>query len=632
MNNSVFNGENNCESFELFPTVKKHNYKEESSILKISSFSQINNPKSSTLLEKNNSRISISGIVRKNSYKIRNEYRKDVEPKEKYQNEPYQSSLMNIRNGKKSLSRPISSTNPNFKKRNFVKYQTLIPKYNAIEENWDLRIVEELFPFLKKKICEKENLNSKSNSFFRSIFLGRPNVIYFGKDLNSNQVQNLYETKKLQFSVLKFKALDSCEVLNEVLISRGYSSTKGTKWKIIWGFVNPEFLSQLQPNQKVNHFPGCWNLGRKDSLLRYFLKMNRNYPEEYNYIPQTFLLQNEEKRYEQMKSSGLWIIKPCASSRGRGIRLLRSNSSLPKKNKKNYLISKYIENPHLINGYKYDLRVYVLVTSFDPLILYVYEDGLVRFATSLFSKKKGNLSNIFAHVTNFSINKNSPSYQDCDDDGKGSKWSFEKLKLKYEELGISFDYIFNQIKDIAIKTCISVEHEMLLPINKCYEHRRNCFELYGFDILIDNNLKAWLLEVNVSPSLQTKTFVDKKVKFPLIEDILNILGLEAFEIKKKRVSKENITGHHISILNDLNSSNVLEKLKIKDWDILLQISEEFSRKGNFVRAFPNKENIERYGKLFQCEKWNNKLLWNFLESEIDYLEILINKIKQKELK
>lgn len=41
----------------------------------------------------------------------------------------------------------------------------------------------------------------------------------------------------------------------------------------------------------------------------------------------------------------------------------------------------YISNPHLIHNYKYDLRVYVLITSIDPLRVYMYKDGLVRFAT-----------------------------------------------------------------------------------------------------------------------------------------------------------------------------------------------------------------------------------------------------------
>ena len=62
-------------------------------------------------------------------------------------------------------------------------------------------------------------------------------------------------------------------------------------------------------------------------------------------------------------------------------------------------------NPHLISGYKYDLRVYVLVTSFNPLKLYMYTDGLVRFATEKYTLDPKNINQKFVHLTNFSINK-----------------------------------------------------------------------------------------------------------------------------------------------------------------------------------------------------------------------------------
>ena len=62
-------------------------------------------------------------------------------------------------------------------------------------------------------------------------------------------------------------------------------------------------------------------------------------------------------------------------------------------------------NPHLISGYKYDLRVYVLVTSFNPLKVYMYTEGLVRFATEKYTLDHKNINQKFVHLTNFSINK-----------------------------------------------------------------------------------------------------------------------------------------------------------------------------------------------------------------------------------
>jgi len=67
----------------------------------------------------------------------------------------------------------------------------------------------------------------------------------------------------------------------------------------------------------------------------------------------------------------IWIFKPAASSCGRGIKLFSNDEKLPKE-KKGFIVSKYIARPHLINGYKYDMRIYILVTSYDPLTIYMY--------------------------------------------------------------------------------------------------------------------------------------------------------------------------------------------------------------------------------------------------------------------
>lgn len=74
------------------------------------------------------------------------------------------------------------------------------------------------------------------------------------------------------------------------------------------------------------------------------------------------------------------------------------------------LASKYLANPHLVNGLKYDLRVYVLVTSFKPLVVYMYTDGLVRFATEPYSNDPSQLGKKFIHLTNFSVNKKSSKF------------------------------------------------------------------------------------------------------------------------------------------------------------------------------------------------------------------------------
>jgi tubulin polyglutamylase TTLL4 len=75
----------------------------------------------------------------------------------------------------------------------------------------------------------------------------------------------------------------------------------------------------------------------------------------------------------------MYIFKPTNSSCGRGIKVIGKKDNVKKRN--GYLVSKYISNPHLLRGFKYDLRIYIVVTSYDPLKAYIFKDGLVRLAT-----------------------------------------------------------------------------------------------------------------------------------------------------------------------------------------------------------------------------------------------------------
>ena len=73
-------------------------------------------------------------------------------------------------------------------------------------------------------------------------------------------------------------------------------------------------------------------------------------------------------------------------------------------------MQRYIENPLLIGGYKFDLRLYVCVPSYRPLTIYIYKEGLARFATEKFSLE--NLNDPLRHLTNFSLNKLGPGYSE----------------------------------------------------------------------------------------------------------------------------------------------------------------------------------------------------------------------------
>lgn len=200
----------------------------------------------------------------------------------------------------------------------------------------------------------------------------------------------------------------------------------------------------------------------------------------------------------------------------------------------------YINSPLLVDGYKFDLRIYALITSVDPLRIYIYNEGLVRFATSKYvPASPDNSDDLFMHLTNYSVNKRNSQYELSDSDDCGSKRKFSAINNWMRSRDFDVDKLWSNIDDIIIKTFLSAWPILKHNYHACFpSHDRinACFEILGFDILIDSQLKPYVLEVNLSPSLHTGETVDKEVKRPLIRDTLNLLS--ASLVNKKQILRE----------------------------------------------------------------------------------------------
>ena len=148
-------------------------------------------------------------------------------------------------------------------------------------------------------------------------------------------------------------------------------------------------------------------------------------------------------------------------------------------------------------------QIYVAVSSFNPLTVYVFEEGLARFATEKYSH--GEYSNSFVHLTNYSINKKSAKFvqnrAEDEFDESACKWSFSQLRERLGADGVDCEALWARIEDVIIKTLISVEAQVNTACEMHVPYTKNCLELFGFDVLIDDQLKPWLLEVSDGPRL-----------------------------------------------------------------------------------------------------------------------------------
>lgn len=334
---------------------------------------------------------------------------------------------------------------------------------------------------------------------------------------------------------LVFRLCDNApEILRDVCLDLGWKEydedDEENDWNLWWktsGFRTSDFEA-CRPWQRLNHFPKSIAITRKDCLARNLRRMKGIYGNSiYNFVPLSFNLPNDYRKfvteYTKHKEAGKtvpWICKPADQSRGKGIFIFKDLSELT------YdcatIVQKYIPNPLLIAGYKFDLRIYVLVTSFRPLHIYVYHEGLVRFGTEKFDLNY--LKNVYSHLTNTSINKQSPCYAtDKDRIGRGCKWSIGQLRTYFHQNDIDDRLLWHKINAIIILTLLAQAPEV-------QENCTNSFELFGFDVLVDTNLKPWLLEVNFSPSLGVDCALDRVIKKPLLQDTLEIVNLKESDI------------------------------------------------------------------------------------------------------
>ena len=133
-------------------------------------------------------------------------------------------------------------------------------------------------------------------------------------------------------------------------------------------------------------------------------------------MPQDTELFEQARSYKTIHSK-FFILKPTNQACGRGIKVVQGNTRLGRVD--DMIVSSYIERPFLINKKKFDMRMYVLITSFHPLRAYIYNEGLARFATEDYTNDPKILRNKFVHLTNFSINKKNSKFYVKNDNKNG---------------------------------------------------------------------------------------------------------------------------------------------------------------------------------------------------------------------
>ncbi|XP_019586791.2 tubulin polyglutamylase TTLL11 isoform X2 [Rhinolophus sinicus] len=375
---------------------------------------------------------------------------------------------------------------------------------------------------------------------------------------------------------------------------------------------------------QVNKFPGMTEMVRKITLSRAVRIMQNLFPEEYNFYPRSWILPDEFQLFVaqvQMVKDGdpswkpTFIVKPDGGCQGDGIYLIKDPSDIRLAGmlqSRPAVVQEYISKPLLIDKLKFDIRLYVLLKSLDPLEIYIAKDGLSRFCTEPYQEPNAkNLHHIFMHLTNYSLNVHSGNFVHSDSASTGSKRTFSSILCRLSSKGVDIKKVWSDIISLVIKTVIALTPELKVFYQLDIPAGRpgpTCFQILGFDILLMKNLKPILLEVNANPSMRIEheqelspgvfenvpSLVDEEVKVAVIRDTLRLVDPlkkrrenQSQQLEEPLAAKENPSESELAIASDSNPNPEAHLPSI----CLKQVFPKYAKHFNYLRLVDRMANL-----------------------------------------
>ena len=403
-----------------------------------------------------------------------------------------------------------------------------------------------------------------------------------------------------RYSVVKTAALK----MGWKLIDESASEKEQRSCNVLWIDTSPvqSYFTTIKPWQRINHFPGMVNIARKTRLAENLEMMKKGFEKEYAFFPTTYIIprdlatMKEEVFGPSGKCKETLIVKPDGGAQGKGIFLTKNLEDI--ENLKNtHVAQTYIPNPYLIDGKKFDLRIYVLITCCDPLRIYLFKDGLVRLCTEDFVKPNAkNMEEKCMHLTNFSINRQSEQYEGSSDDSgdSGSKRSITWfLSWLSGEMGSDLaDQLWDEIGDICVKTVLSIAPILVREYNSTFglgskrqqdqnDSKTNStkilgsrsFAVLGIDVMIDSHCKPHLIEVNHLSSFATGSPIDESIKSRVIYQALSVLKCASTdqqshesEERKRRMDRRSSIVHAAALLEkQAPKTNATSRVNVEEF-------------------------------------------------------------------
>ena len=312
---------------------------------------------------------------------------------------------------------------------------------------------------------------------------------------------------------------------------------------------------RLQRDQLINYIPGEVSLVDKGYLAQYLKLFDQDQTDfDFNladFFPETYCLYDRDERqafFDQLPAQeseeNLWILKPADSSKGRGVGVTwqfdglrqlyeRVQADGAEEEISPYVAQRYIKNPLLLDQRKSEIRLYLLIACVDPLLVLLFGEGTVRLNNKPFSL--GDFDNELVHVTNAFQQKRHPDF----DPDLDLKWSFDKLQryiveaLRLAEGEVIEERIKPQAKEMLSFVLESTRHVLEPQPSGVLS-----FGLYGVDVILDDNLRPWLTEVQLGPGLSHRDEVKMELLPGMVLEAVKIILEVQERVRQKRTLAE----------------------------------------------------------------------------------------------
>lgn len=302
------------------------------------------------------------------------------------------------------------------------------------------------------------------------------------------------------------------DVLKMAAERMSWEVTLNSGGSVVWADVESDGadrLKRLRRNDWLSWIPGvqdaCGKVALSDALQ---LKGASFWPRSWR-VPQVGIQDIAREVFSTDRNATL-IVKPDQGSQGSGISLAQSTQELQRAIQtlppQGAIVQEYISRPLLLDGFKWDARIYVLMMPLPQggYAAFLEQQGLVRVCTQAYDAPTAqNLQQSMVHLTNYSLNKFSQEYVHSDnpaDATRGCKRTLSAVLQRLESTRtVSAHDVWASLAILSRQT-IDVIQEHLRAQEQEGPLQR-CFHLVGLDVLLDEVGKAWLLEANYRPSM-----------------------------------------------------------------------------------------------------------------------------------